>query len=644
MNVSKYLQTKSTVIKNLADYTQGKTIPDYPVAVMIEVSNVCNNKCLFCFHHSAINPDRYNVLRQVDRGFIDANSIQDSLESVLPHALTVYPFGGGEPTIHPQFSQIIEKIASYEVMIDFITNGMKLNEAMSSQMVKLGVHRITISFSGATKNEYESVYIGSNFDKVLANIKGLAKQKRLQKSRYPIISINSIGFEHHIEKLPKFIDLMGKAGVNEISVAPLLLNSSFPELYPHCAVYNPARHDKMLKISRATAAAYGITLSTDNFERLAANNEIEEKQIRSIRMGGTLKNRDIDSLKKIEITEIKKLARNIEPEADRTGPQVSPVNLSTARIKEAEDQLQISRMHPQEMPFYYCMEPFKTMYIKLNGMVEPCCLWPGGYSMGNARNQAAFDIWKGGGYESMRQAILRGGYPQNCKLCVQTKISPQTSGAEMIPEYISWYESRFGVHLDYKLQGNIPPQIVSAKLVANLPGESMDLNGSSFPAVYGGDEFARFKNKYGDKSILSKITGCIDNVSGKGMFGWLWAPEVPGIRLPVGLYLDGELVEKTMALIFREDLMKAGIGDGAYGYQFTQAIDINNRHHIAVRVPGTEFEQVYNQPFTINSISLKHSNGFLGLRRLSRLRHVPLPIVFRLGIKRLSRLLAFHSK
>jgi len=72
-------------------------------------------------------------------------------------------------------------------------------------------------FGGDTRN-YENLYIGGKFDTVTEGIRNLAAAKLKHGSHYPLIQVNSIGFEHHIAELVAFVELMASLGVNHISV------------------------------------------------------------------------------------------------------------------------------------------------------------------------------------------------------------------------------------------------------------------------------------------------------------------------------------------------------------------------------------------------------------------------------------------
>jgi hypothetical protein len=128
-------------------------------------------------------------------------------------------FGYGEPTINPQFLEFLDLAGRYETLISFFLNGMSMSQELVEKLIDNQVFEITISFSGATKADYESVYIGGVWETALSGISRLARRKAERGSYFPLISVNSIAYRHHVEKLEAFIGIMADAGVHILSQA-----------------------------------------------------------------------------------------------------------------------------------------------------------------------------------------------------------------------------------------------------------------------------------------------------------------------------------------------------------------------------------------------------------------------------------------
>ena len=250
-NSPRFFGEKLKAISSFSEFCAGKRHPEFPLQVQLEISNVCNLKCAMCNDFSAINSKRFMELRAHERGFLDSDELRASLGGILAGALMVQCSGYGEPTLHPDFERLISFVSEYEVMIEFITNGMHLTEKLAKFLVEKNVYRLLISISGSTAEDYELVYLGGSFEAVTSGIRALNEAKRAAGSRYPIIEINSLGFRHHVESFDTFVELMADCGANVIHLKKLIPLPNFAELYEHTAIFRPWIEGETL--DRATA-------------------------------------------------------------------------------------------------------------------------------------------------------------------------------------------------------------------------------------------------------------------------------------------------------------------------------------------------------------------------------------------------------
>lgn len=83
------------------------------------------------------------------------------------------------------------------------------------------------------------------------------------------------------------------------------------------------------------------------------------------------------------------------------------------------------------------------------------------------------------------------------------------------------------------------------------------------------------------------IKGYVDGVIGGSVLGWAHDPDRPGKRLELEIRVDDALVGRCVADIERDDLARAGIGDGRHGFrQPLEARLTPGRHRIVVEAIG----------------------------------------------------------
>jgi tetratricopeptide (TPR) repeat protein len=316
---------------------------------------------------------------------------------------------------------------------------------LSRFLVESGVYRVTFSFSGSTSEKYENIYIGSEFSRVLGNIKALAEAKKEAGSLYPRIDINSLAFRHHLERIVDFVDLMADHGANHIHLKPVTGYEDIPELHGHLAVNRPWVEGHLLAKARERARARGVGFGTVAFDRLRVGSAEEEQEKLSARVLNYTKGARYLPGQTIPVTELKQRARQRAAERAPAVPASAPPP-SVLDIPPENVDSYLGMHKPEQVISTPCLEPFKTFYATRNGAVKPCCFSPGHIeSLGNITSHDAVTIWRGAGYRAMREGVVAGRYPAAfCEKCVPAGGAPKWSGLKVaVNEYAKWHERRF---------------------------------------------------------------------------------------------------------------------------------------------------------------------------------------------------------
>jgi MoaA/NifB/PqqE/SkfB family radical SAM enzyme len=147
----------------------------------------------------------------------------EEFKEILPVFKKVDDFQFGclyEPTLTPYFSEILfllrDKLKS-GVKGKLVTNGLLLNknwlihDIIWSDLFKI----IYISVDGSTEKIYENIRKGSDFNKIVKNIKNLIKYRNCKGSKTEIHLIFTIQ-KQNVEDLPNFIKFSEKLGVDGV--------------------------------------------------------------------------------------------------------------------------------------------------------------------------------------------------------------------------------------------------------------------------------------------------------------------------------------------------------------------------------------------------------------------------------------------
>jgi len=460
---NQHIHLKQQALMSFVDFTNGGNLPKFPLEIFLEISNVCDLKCAMCGIFSALNQERFIRLKEEERGFF--NGKHTSLEKLLEHALLVHCFGYGEPTIYPQFKETIEYLSQYNVLIDFFTNGMHLTEELCEFLVEKKVFRVYVSFSGIIKEDYENVYLGGNFETVLSNIKRLAQTKEKYGAIYPQIEINSLAFQHHVDHIVEFIDLMADHGVNYISLKPLEKRKDIPQLNSHVALMRPWKEGELLKQAKLRAIERNIHFDASHFINVVSVNSVEDFEIKHQSLINT---QEIF----VPIADFKHLSKTLKP--------IKPIsNIKNAvPFEETLLETRLDLRTPEITLEQPCFEPFKTFYVRRDGKVKPCCFSNTFedtpiVTLGDINQTPAEEIWQGSAFKLVQNGILNGQYPmQICDYCIKHKSGPQHHGISgIVDAYQTWLKDIFQITLDESLLERINQLPTNQKILTNRSTE-----------------------------------------------------------------------------------------------------------------------------------------------------------------------------
>lgn len=439
---AEFTEHKREAVESFLRFSQGEEFPCWPLEVFLEVSNICDLQCAMCPTFSALNTERFFALKREDRGVIAYDTATEPLEEVLKHALIIHASGYGEPTIHPQYKELLVYLSRYEALIDFFTNGMHLDDELCQFLVQGHVHRVSISFSGVTAEEYENIYIGGDFERVLGGIRRLARAKELSGSLYPRIEINSLAFRHHIEGLPAFVKLMGEAGANVIHIKPLrLYGKKIAELKHHESHMHPDREAHIVMEARKVADALGVHLASAPYEATAKHAKNYTKTFDSMpdEERQQLFRKILDE--RIPVAEMKKVAMSASKREQKKEV------LTQSREMRERRQLSVDEGDFFAHKGVPCLEPFKVFYATFDGRARTCCFTDTKHWIGHLQESSGEQIWNNDVYQAIREHAVNNEYLSSmCAACMKKGAYPKSHAfQEEYNAYSRWYEHVYGV-------------------------------------------------------------------------------------------------------------------------------------------------------------------------------------------------------
>ena len=196
--------------KNMEELEAGKTILEsYPRRLVFELTNACNLNCIMCGRNAAdFKPTVFDM--DVFRSF---EPLMDIVEEVTL-------MGWGEPTIHPNFIEMLEIINKHSARKYFCSNGMNLKK-IKNAIFDYNVDVFAVSLDGATDETNSRIRRGSKIDQITEDLKDIVRIKKERGLKYPWINFVFCAMRSNIRELPDLVRLAAEIGIEEVKVVYL---------------------------------------------------------------------------------------------------------------------------------------------------------------------------------------------------------------------------------------------------------------------------------------------------------------------------------------------------------------------------------------------------------------------------------------
>lgn len=165
-----------------------------PFRIFYDITYKCNLRCKHCFTESGIQRNLELSLNE------KLNLIKQAKELGVPKI----SIAGGEPFCSEDIYFFIEECNRNNINISITTNGTIFNKEMITQLNKLKISNLTISFDGGDEKSFDFIRGKGTFYKVMNNLELL---KKCYKGKY---SLKTTLMKNNIEQIEDII----KIGIN----------------------------------------------------------------------------------------------------------------------------------------------------------------------------------------------------------------------------------------------------------------------------------------------------------------------------------------------------------------------------------------------------------------------------------------------
>ena len=140
---------------------------DMPIIIDIEITNVCNFNCLFCFTGAMANKRH--------TGFMTEQLYKQIIREIAPYRIPLRFIRWGEPTLHKNCIDFLREAKENDLLCHLNTNGSLLDESYISKLLSIKLDSLKFSFQGADEMTYGEIRYGQSFNKLVNSVKLFSK-------------------------------------------------------------------------------------------------------------------------------------------------------------------------------------------------------------------------------------------------------------------------------------------------------------------------------------------------------------------------------------------------------------------------------------------------------------------------------------
>lgn len=169
---------------------------DAPICLTWELTYACNLSCVHCLSSSGRRDPR-----ELTTG--ECKAVIDTLQRMQVFYVNI---GGGEPTVRPDFWELVDYATAHHVGVKFSTNGVRLDAAAAARLAASDYVDVQISLDGATREVNDAVRGPGSYDTAMRAM------GHLRAAGFGGFKLSVVMTRHNIPQLDAFKEIADRFG------------------------------------------------------------------------------------------------------------------------------------------------------------------------------------------------------------------------------------------------------------------------------------------------------------------------------------------------------------------------------------------------------------------------------------------------
>ena len=188
----------------------GRLTKEFPSQVIVDVTNVCNYKCIHCPQAKISSKKGFKGI------WLDYKLNQKLIDEVREYSngavQQIRYTANGEPLLHSNIIDMLDyAVHNSGTFVSLTTNGSLLTEDIRQGLLTMNIGLIDISIDALSEKAYSSIRINGKFKTTLDNVINLLKEKAQlnSKTRIVVSFVEQELNKHESEDFKKFWEEKG---------------------------------------------------------------------------------------------------------------------------------------------------------------------------------------------------------------------------------------------------------------------------------------------------------------------------------------------------------------------------------------------------------------------------------------------------
>jgi MoaA/NifB/PqqE/SkfB family radical SAM enzyme len=229
-----------------------------PLSINLDLTLACNFACPHCVDSMILNRGKSIPLEEIKK----------TLDVLHPNGLrSVILVGGGEPTLHPDFEEVVRHIKKKKLQLGIVTNGSRLDKILGVADLLVEKDWVRISIDAATEATFREMHR----PRTALTLKQILERANQLKERNPIVSLgysfvivwegmeaNGNTLSPNLEEMAEAVQLAKEYAFDYVSFKPCLVRlreSQRESLLDHVGKEKEAEIAEKIRINLEKAKA-----------------------------------------------------------------------------------------------------------------------------------------------------------------------------------------------------------------------------------------------------------------------------------------------------------------------------------------------------------------------------------------------------